>query len=135
MGQGLFIPVVHDFIIIIGSRSITYTFGSCFDYKHWVKVFYQNLNFNFLGQVFQYFCWVLKRVDWGSHHIPILFVGSQSVSIEVRITRYSSTPIRRHWNGIKHILCYLRGRTNFGIVLSKWIKSTISWICWYRLSF
>ena len=58
-----FIPLVRDSIIIFESRSITYTFGSRFDYKHWVRVFHQNLNFSFLGQVFQYFCWVSKRVD------------------------------------------------------------------------
>ena len=51
----------------------------------------KNLNFSFLGQVFQYFCWVSKRVNWGLHHIPILFVGSQSVSIGVRIIWYQST--------------------------------------------
>ena len=63
-----FIPLVHDSIIIIGSRSVTYIFGSRFACKRWVRVFYRNLNFSFLGQVFQYFCWVLKRVYWGSHH-------------------------------------------------------------------
>ena len=57
-----FIPLVHDSIIIIGSKSVTYTFGSRFACKRWVRVFYQNLNFSFLGQVFQYFCWVSKRV-------------------------------------------------------------------------
>ena len=35
--QGLFIPLVRDSIIIIGSRSV-YTFGSCFTYKRWVRV-------------------------------------------------------------------------------------------------
>ena len=64
-----FIPLVHDSIIIIGSRSVTYTFGSHFAYKCWVRVFYQNLNFSFLGQVFLYFCWVSKHVYWGSHHL------------------------------------------------------------------
>ena len=81
-----FIPLVHDSIIITRLRCYTYTFGSHFDYKRWVRVFHQNLNFSFLGQVFQYFCWVSKCVNWGSHHISILFVGSQYVSIEVRIT-------------------------------------------------
>ena len=66
-----FIPLVHDSIIIIGSRSVTYTFGSRFACKRWVRVFYQNLNFSFLGQVFQYFYWVSKRVYWGSHHISL----------------------------------------------------------------
>ena len=32
------IPLVHDSIIIIGSRSIIYTFGLRFNYKRWVKV-------------------------------------------------------------------------------------------------
>ena len=49
-----FIPSVHDSIIIIGSRSVTYTFGSRFNYEHWVRVSIKNLNFRFLGQVFQY---------------------------------------------------------------------------------
>ena len=49
-----FISLVHDSIIITKSRSVTYTFGSRFDYKCWVKVSIKNLNFSFLGQVFQY---------------------------------------------------------------------------------
>ena len=50
MGQGLLlIPLVRVSLINVESG------------------FYQNLNFSFLGQVFQYFCWVSKRVDWGSH--------------------------------------------------------------------
>ena len=28
------------------------------------------------------------------------------------LSRYSSTPTRRHWNGIKHILRYLRGTSD-----------------------
>ena len=70
-----FIPLVYNSIIIIGSRSVTYIFGSRFAYKRWVRIFYQNLNFSFLGQVFQYFCWVSKRVDWDSQHIPIFLLG------------------------------------------------------------
>lgn len=27
------------------------------------------------------------------------------------LAKFSSTPIQRHWNGINHILCYLRGTT------------------------
>ena len=64
-----FIPLVRDSIIITGSRCYTYTFGSRFDYKRWVRVFYQKSEF---------------QLSWAS--IPILFVGSQSVSIEVPIT-------------------------------------------------
>ena len=70
-----FIPLVRDSIITTGSRCYTYTFGSCFDYKRWVRVSIKNLNFSFLGQVFQYFCLVSKRVDWSSHHIPIFLLG------------------------------------------------------------
>ena len=58
-----FIPLVRDSVIIIGSRCNTYTFGSHFDYKCWVRVSIKNLNFSFLGQVFHYFCWVSKCVD------------------------------------------------------------------------
>ena len=25
------------------------------------------------------------------------------------LTRYSSAPTKRHWNGAKHLLCYLKG--------------------------
>jgi hypothetical protein len=28
------------------------------------------------------------------------------------LARYSSAPTRRHWNGVKHVLHYLRGTTN-----------------------
>ena len=49
------IPLVCDSIIITRSMCYTYTFGSCFDYKRWVRVSIKNLNFSFFGQV--------KRVD------------------------------------------------------------------------
>ena len=88
MGQGLFIPLLRDSIIIIRSRSV-YTFGSRFTYKRWVRVFYQNLNFSFLGQVFQYFCWVSKCVDWGSQHIPIFLLG-----LKACLLRFTSFGIR-----------------------------------------
>ncbi|XP_059650054.1 secreted RxLR effector protein 161-like [Cornus florida] len=35
------------------------------------------------------------------------------------LARYSSAPTRRHWNGIKHILRYLRGTTDMGLFYSK----------------
>ena len=28
---------------------------------------------------------------------------------------YSSTPTKRHWNGVKHIFCYLHGTTKMGL--------------------
>ena len=31
------------------------------------------------------------------------------------LARYSSTPTRRHWNGVKHVLRYLRGTTDMGL--------------------
>ena len=69
-----FIPLVRDSIIITRSKCYTYTFGSRFDYKRWVKVFYQKYEF--------YLSWAI---------MPILFVGSQSMSIEVHIIWYQST--------------------------------------------
>ena len=62
----MFIPLVHDSIIIIGSRSV-YTFGSRFTYKRWVRVLSKIKILAFLGKYSN------------------IFVGSQSVSIEVRI--------------------------------------------------
>ena len=35
------------------------------------------------------------------------------------LARYSSAPTRRHWNGIRHILRYLKGTTNMGLFYSK----------------
>ena len=35
------------------------------------------------------------------------------------LARYSSTPTKRHWNGIKHILRYLRGTSDMGLFYSK----------------
>ena len=35
------------------------------------------------------------------------------------LARFSSAPTRRHSNGVKHILCYLRGTTDFGLFYSK----------------
>jgi hypothetical protein len=35
------------------------------------------------------------------------------------LSRYSSSPTRRHWNGVKHILRYLRGTTDMGLFYPK----------------
>ena len=35
------------------------------------------------------------------------------------LARYSSTPTKRHWNEIKHILRYLRGTSDMGLFYSK----------------
>ena len=35
------------------------------------------------------------------------------------LTKYSSAPIQRHWNDIKHVLHYLKGITDMGLFYSK----------------
>jgi hypothetical protein len=34
------------------------------------------------------------------------------------LARYSSAPTRRHWNGVKHVLCYLRGTIDMRLFYS-----------------
>jgi hypothetical protein len=41
------------------------------------------------------------------------------------LTRYSSDPTRRHWNRIKHVLCYLCGTRNRGLFYRKDTKSKL----------
>ena len=41
------------------------------------------------------------------------------------LARYSSTPTKRHWNEIKHILRYLRGTSDMGVYYSKESKSQL----------
>ncbi|WJZ84460.1 hypothetical protein VitviT2T_004063 [Vitis vinifera] len=41
------------------------------------------------------------------------------------LARYSSAPTRRHWNGIKHILRYLRETTDMGLFYSKESKQQL----------
>ena len=67
-----FILSVCDSVIIIRSRSVTYIFGSRFIYNRWVRVSIE--------------IWILAFLGKYSN----IFVGSQSVSIEVRIN-YSMT--------------------------------------------
>ncbi|KAL0433727.1 UNVERIFIED_CONTAM: Retrovirus-related Pol polyprotein from transposon TNT 1-94 [Sesamum latifolium] len=35
------------------------------------------------------------------------------------LVRYSSTPTKRHWNGVKHILRYLRGTSDMGLYFER----------------
>ena len=35
------------------------------------------------------------------------------------LSRYSSAPTRRHWNGVKHILRYLRGTNDMGLYFQR----------------
>ena len=41
------------------------------------------------------------------------------------LARYSYAPTRRHWNGIKHILQYLKGTSNMGLFYSKESKQQL----------
>jgi hypothetical protein len=41
------------------------------------------------------------------------------------LARYSSAPTRRHWNGVKHVLRYLRGTTNMGLFYSRCSNSQL----------
>ena len=41
------------------------------------------------------------------------------------LARYSSAPTKRHWNGIKHILRYLRGTSDMGLFYSNAMESQL----------
>ena len=41
------------------------------------------------------------------------------------LARYSSAPTQRHWNGIKHILRYLKGTSDMGLFYSKELKQQL----------
>ena len=41
------------------------------------------------------------------------------------LARYNYAPTRRHWNGIKHILRYLKGTSNMGLFYSKESKQQL----------
>jgi hypothetical protein len=41
------------------------------------------------------------------------------------LARYSFAPTRRHWNGVKHVLRYLRGTTNMGLFYPKGSNSQL----------
>ncbi|XP_059627289.1 secreted RxLR effector protein 161-like [Cornus florida] len=38
------------------------------------------------------------------------------------LARYNSAPTRRHWNGVKHIMRYLRGMTDMRLFYSRQLK-------------
>ena len=94
----MFIPLVLNSIIIIGSR-FAYTFGSRFTYKRWVRVLSKIWILAFLGKysnifvgsqsvsieirnIYQYFCWVSKHIYWGSHHfLSLLFCSISFTSV------------------------------------------------------
>ena len=75
-----FIPSLRDLVIIIGSKSVTYTFGPCFIYKCWVRISNKkNLNFSFLRQVFQYYLLCLIEVCIIQHQSQVLKSGLLSL--------------------------------------------------------
>ena len=41
------------------------------------------------------------------------------------LARYSSSPTRRHWNGVKHILRYLQGTQDMGLFFSNESKADL----------
>ncbi|WKA08579.1 hypothetical protein VitviT2T_026289 [Vitis vinifera] len=41
------------------------------------------------------------------------------------LARYSSAPTKMHWNGVKHILRYLRGTSDMSLYYSKESKSQL----------
>ena len=48
----------------------------------------------------------------------LIWAGELKMSLnwmKLKVLRYSSYPTRRHWNGVKHILRYLRGTIDMGL--------------------
>jgi len=44
---------------------------------------------------------------------PCVIIKRSDISFSVNLlARYSSSPTRRHWNGVKHTFRYLRGTMN-----------------------
>jgi len=41
------------------------------------------------------------------------------------LARYSSSPTQRHWNGVKHIFCYLIGTMDMGLFYTNVSKSDL----------
>ena len=56
--------------------------------------------------------------------LPIVHVPNIAFSVNL-LVRYSYVPTRRHWNGIKHILFYLRGTTDMGLFYSRESKKQL----------
>ena len=56
--------------------------------------------------------------------LPIVHIQTLLFSVNL-LARYSFTPTRRHWNGIKHILRYLCGITSMGLFYSRESKQQL----------
>ena len=56
--------------------------------------------------------------------LPIVYVQPLFFFVNL-LARYSSAPTRRHWNGIKHILRYLRRATYMGLFYSRELKKQL----------
>ena len=48
----------------------------------------------------------------------LMYLAGIAFSVNL-LVKYSSSPSKRHWNGIKHILRYLRGISDMGLFYSK----------------
>jgi hypothetical protein len=49
----------------------------------------------------------------------LMYLACHNISFVVNLlARYSSSPTRRHWNGIKHIFRYLKGTMDMGLFYS-----------------
>ena len=60
-------------------------------------------------------------------HLCILLIEiDQNIAFSVNLlVRHISAPTQRHWNGIKHILCYLQGTTDMGPFYAKESKKQL----------
>ena len=49
------------------------------------------------------------------------------------LARFSSSPTKRHWNGVKHIFRYLQGTIALGLFYSYEIQVRYNWLCRCRI--
>ena len=53
----------------------------------------------------------------------LMYLTRPDIAFSVNLlARYSSTPTKMHWNGIKHVLRYLRGTCDMGLFYSKTLE-------------
>ena len=57
-------------------------------------------------------------------HLYILPIVNVPFSINL-LARYSFAPTQKHWNGIKHMLCYLRETAYIGLFYSRESKQQL----------
>ena len=110
-----FILLVRDSIIITRSKCYTYTFGSHFDYKHWVRVSIKNLNFSFLGQLFKYCLLGLKACQ--------LRLRVQKKMMRKRVKIKKKKKVKRKYRVEK-----MREKQNKGIFMLRQVMSRMLFI-------